>query len=210
MTSPAAAERALLCELFLAVGPDAPTLSGEWTTRDLAAHLVVRERRPDAGPGIVTGVLAEYSERVRLAEAERPYDEIVDRVRRGPPRWSPMRVDAVDRLVNTIEFFVHHEDVRRGGATFTPRNLEPALDEALASLIVPAGKLLTRKSTVGIVLAPNGHAATTIHRGEPTVAIGGPIGECVLFLYGRAAASAAELDGPADAVSELRATALGI
>ena len=48
MTSVAATERADLCDLFRAVGPDAPTLCEGWTTRDLAAHLVVRERRPDA------------------------------------------------------------------------------------------------------------------------------------------------------------------
>ena len=36
-----------LCDLFEEVGPDAPTLCGDWTTRDLAAHLVMRERRPD-------------------------------------------------------------------------------------------------------------------------------------------------------------------
>ena len=210
MTNPAAAERALLCDLFLDVGPDAPTLSGEWTTRDLAAHLVVRERRPDAGPGILTNVLADYSEAVRRTEAARPYEEIVERVREGPPRWSPMRVDAVDRVTNTIEFFVHHEDVRRGGATWSPRALSPELDDTLASLIGSAGKLLTRKSPVGVVLAADGHAAKTLHRGEPTVAVGGPLGECVLFLYGRAAAAQVEFEGTAEAVASLRATTLGI
>jgi len=210
VTNPAAAERDLLCDLFLDVGPDAPTLSGDWTTRDLAAHLVVRERRPDAGPGIVTNVLADYSEGVRRTEAARPYKEIVERVRKGPPRWSPMRVDAVDRVTNTIEFFVHHEDVRRGGATWSPRDLSPELEDTLASLIGPAGKLLTRKSPVGVVLAADGHAAKTLHRGEPTVAVGGPLGECVLFLYGRAAAAQVEFEGTAEAVASLRATTLGI
>ena len=31
----------------------------------------------------------------------------------GPPRLSPWRIDAVDRLINTVEYFVHHEDIRR-------------------------------------------------------------------------------------------------
>jgi uncharacterized protein (TIGR03083 family) len=44
----ARAERAALCDLFDEVGPDAPTLCAGWTTRDLAAHLVIRERRADA------------------------------------------------------------------------------------------------------------------------------------------------------------------
>jgi uncharacterized protein (TIGR03085 family) len=209
-SSPAAAERALLCDLFIEVGPDAPTLAGDWTTRDLAAHLVVRERRPDAGPGIVTNVLADYSEGVRRAEAERPYEEIVDRVRNGPPRWSPMRVPAVDRLTNTIEFFVHHEDVRRGATAWSPRQLAPELEQTLASLIGPAGKLLTRTSPVGVVVAPDGHPATTLHKGEPTVAVGGPLGECVLFLYGRTEAAQVEFEGPADAIAAMRAVTFGI
>ena len=45
-------ERAALVETMRTVGPDAPTLCGDWTTRDLAAHLVVREGRLDTTPGI--------------------------------------------------------------------------------------------------------------------------------------------------------------
>ncbi|MCW2608081.1 MAG: hypothetical protein JWO60_2774, partial [Frankiales bacterium] len=44
--SVAAAERAALLDLLAASGPDAPTLCPGWTTHDLAAHLVVRERQP--------------------------------------------------------------------------------------------------------------------------------------------------------------------
>ena len=50
-TRHARAERASLCDLLAEVGPDAPTLCEGWTTALLAAHLVVRERRPDGGPG---------------------------------------------------------------------------------------------------------------------------------------------------------------
>ena len=89
MPSPAAVERASLCDLFLEVGPDAPTLCGDWTTRDLAAHLVVRERRPDAAAGIVCRSVAGYSEKVRVAETERPWTELVERVRSGPAGVEP-------------------------------------------------------------------------------------------------------------------------
>ena len=89
--------------LFLEVGPDAPTLSGDWTTRDLAAHMVIRERRPDAAVGIVAAKLARYGERVRVEEAERPYEEIIERLRGGPPIWSPTRVDAVDALADRVD-----------------------------------------------------------------------------------------------------------
>lgn len=39
----------------LVAGPDAPTLGAGWKTRDLAAHLVVRESRPDAAAGVIGG-----------------------------------------------------------------------------------------------------------------------------------------------------------
>jgi uncharacterized protein (TIGR03085 family) len=210
MTSPAAAERSALCDLFLEVGPDAPTLCAGWTTRDLAAHLVVRERRPDAAAGIVLRPLAGYSEKVRRTEAARPWDELVELVRRGPPRWNPMRVDAVDRLANSIEFFVHHEDVRRARAGWVPRAIDLALEDALATSVGHGGRLLTRKVGVGIVLEPVGRPRIELRAGTPTVAIRGPLPEGVLYLYGRKDVAQVALDGPADAVATVRATQFGL
>ncbi len=57
----AQSERAALCDMFEAVGPDVPTLCDGWTARDLAAHLVVRERRPDAALGILAAPFAAHS-----------------------------------------------------------------------------------------------------------------------------------------------------
>ncbi|MFE3703838.1 maleylpyruvate isomerase family mycothiol-dependent enzyme, partial [Nocardia tengchongensis] len=54
-------ERQALVEAMAAAGPDAPTLCGEWTARDLAAHLVVRERRPDAAPRILLKTIAPHN-----------------------------------------------------------------------------------------------------------------------------------------------------
>jgi uncharacterized protein (TIGR03085 family) len=59
-------ERAALTDLMATLGPDAPTLCGGWTTRDLAAHLVVRERRPDIGIGAIVPGLNRWAERARL------------------------------------------------------------------------------------------------------------------------------------------------
>ena len=50
-----ASERTQLAKLLLEVGPDAPTLCGDWTTRDLAIHLYLRENRPDAAAGMFIG-----------------------------------------------------------------------------------------------------------------------------------------------------------
>src|SRR5690242_20953074 len=96
-------ERAALVESMRAVGPDAPTLCGDWTTRDLAAHLVVRERRPDATPGVAVKALSGWTESVQESYAERPYADLVELVRTGPGRLSPFALPGADKLFNTSE-----------------------------------------------------------------------------------------------------------
>jgi uncharacterized protein (TIGR03085 family) len=210
MTSVAAAERDALCDLFLEVGPEAPTLAGDWTTRDLAAHLVVRERRPDAAAGILIRPLAEYAEKVRRAEADRPWEQLVALVRRGPPAWNPMRLEPVDRLTNSVEFFVHHEDVRRARPEWRPRELEAALEDAMATIIGRGGRMLTRKADVGITLSPDGREPIRLRAGTPAVTISGPLGECVLYVYGRKSVAQVQLDGPPDAVSTVESASFGL
>ena len=63
--STAQKERAALVATMREVGPERSTLCGDWTTRDLAAHLVIRERRLDAAPGILIPKFADYTERVQ-------------------------------------------------------------------------------------------------------------------------------------------------
>ena len=210
MPSPARAERLALCELFVRLGPDAPTLLDDWTTRDLAAHLVIRERRPDAAAGIVVSILARHAERVRLQEKERPWDELVARVREGPPAWNPMHLEVVDTIANTVEFFVHHEDVRRAQDGWTIRELPSELEDALATALDRSGRLLTRKARVGIVLEPDGRQSIRLKRGDRVVTISGPIGEGVLYAYGRKDVAEVTLDGPDDAVAAVAATPLGL
>src|SRR5688500_6973155 len=90
-----ARERAQLADLLDELGPDAPTCCAGWTTAHLAAHLVVRERRPDAlaGYGLeeagVGGPLTAWSHRREdRLRSSTPYAEVVARLRSGPPRWS--------------------------------------------------------------------------------------------------------------------------
>ena len=80
------------------MGPDAPTLCEGWTTRDLLAHLVVRERRPDTVPGILIPALAGYTEKVRAKAAERDFGDLLADLASGPPLYSPFRL--VDRFAN--------------------------------------------------------------------------------------------------------------
>ena len=210
MASPARAERVALCDLFLEVGPDEPTLCGSWSTRDLAAHLVVRERRPDAAIGIVSHFFADHSEKVRVAEAERPWTEIVERVRTGPPAWNPMHLEPIDTAANSVEFFVHHEDVRRARAGWTARSLGADLESALADMVRRGGGMLTRTAKVGLVVIADGRDPMQLRTGPTTVTISGPIGECVLYLYGRKDVARVSLDGPADAMAKVAAASFGI
>jgi uncharacterized protein (TIGR03085 family) len=214
-TTPARREREALCELFLEVGPDAPTLCGEWTTRDLAAHLVMRERRPDGAAGIAIKKLAGYGEKVQNSIAATEWTELVDKVRTGPPIWSPMRISAVDELANTIEFYVHHEDVRRAGAEWTVRELDDELKAALAKTAGRMAKGMTRSSKIGVVLEPTDGGpvpATPIiaNKAVPSVTVRGPIGELVLFAFGRQAKSEVELLGNEDDVAAVRSASFGI
>ncbi|WP_206681030.1 maleylpyruvate isomerase family mycothiol-dependent enzyme [Actinomadura sp. J1-007] len=91
--NPARDERLLLCDALDLAGPDAPTKCAGWTAADLAAHLVVRETRPDAAPGILLPPLAFYTERVRRRAARSvPFGRLVERIRQGPPKFSPTRL----------------------------------------------------------------------------------------------------------------------
>lgn len=211
MTNVAQDERRRLADLFAEVGPDAPTLCEGWETRDLAAHLVLREGRPDGAIGVIVSPLSGYTDKVQGRIADRPWDQLVSTVRSGPPRWSPMRLGPVDRLANTIEFFVHHEDVRRAQPSWEPRDLSAEAREALHAALARAIKLLARKVPVGLELVPtDGGAPITAKRGEPLVTASGPIGELVLFVYGRTDHAHVTFDGTDDAVAAVRSAEFGV
>ncbi len=91
MSTPATRERQQFADELVAAGPDAPTLCDGWTTRDLASHVVIRERRPDAAAGIVIRALSGHTEKVQAKTAAGDWDALVEQVRSGPPKWSPTR-----------------------------------------------------------------------------------------------------------------------
>jgi uncharacterized protein (TIGR03085 family) len=182
------AERQLLCELFDKLGPEAPTLCGGWQTRDLAAHLVLRERRFDAAPGILISGLSGYTDRVQRTYAAKPWPELVSLVRGGPPRWSPFAIPAVNQMVNTTEYFVHHEDVRRAQPEWELRPADAARDKVLWLALQRVGRMGYRKSPVGVVLRrSDGGGEITAKRGPNMVSIVGEPGELLLHAFGRSA-----------------------
>ena len=201
-------ERAALVETLRAVGPDAPTLCEGWTTRDLAAHLVIRERRPDATLGIAIPPLAGYTDKVqKQVAAATDWDDLVKMIASGPPIYSPFKL--LDPLVNVSEMFIHHEDVRRAGPGWAPRALDSQTVSALRRPLTMISKITLAKSPARISLrTSDGKVLATGGHGRPVI-VTGQVGELLLFAFGRDAVQV-DFDGDADAVAEVKAAKRGM
>jgi uncharacterized protein (TIGR03085 family) len=210
MTRYAALERAALADALFEVGPDAPTLCAGWTARDLAAHVAVRERRPDAAAGIVVKPLAGWSDRVRRQYRDRySFPELVALVR-TPAWWSATSLPVLDEATNVVEFFVHTEDVRRGGPDRTPRDLPPGLTDALWRRVRSVSRLTLRRQPGGVRVVSPRHGEGRVGSTDPAVTITGSPGELLLFMLGRQRAAQVELTGPQQLTSRLSRARLGI
>ena len=207
-------ERQALCDTLVELGPDAPTLCDPWRTRDLAAHLVIRERRPDAAAGIWLHALAGHTERVQTALAQGDWDRLVETVRTGPPVWSPARLDRIDAIVNTVELVVHHEDALRGDGAVGPRREVPERTaRAVHAALRKSATLMFRRSPVGVRLVAPGRdpvAAGPEGPDAPVVTVTGEPVELLLVAYGRMRVAAVELEGAPDDIEALRAAHLGV
>jgi uncharacterized protein (TIGR03085 family) len=210
MPSLAQSERARLCETALAAGPDAPTLCGDWTVKDLAVHLVIREGDLLAAPGIAIKPLSFLTERASKNLGTKSLNQLVERVR-TPPRLSPFRIPAVDKAANTLEYFVHHEDIRRAATTWQPRDLSDHEQNALWASIGTAGKGLVRPAGVPVeIVWADKHRTRTLRSGDEPVTVTGLPSEIALFLFGRQQNTGLEFTGPEDRVAKLREAELGM
>jgi uncharacterized protein (TIGR03085 family) len=208
MSDYARLERRRLADLLLEVGPDRPTLCAGWTTRDLAAHLVVRDRRPDAMAGVLVPPLAGHGEHVRKQKAAEPFETVVAEVR-NPPWWSPVSNRLVDELSNTVEFFVHHEDVRRGEPGWAPRVLDEGEQRALWKAVKLTGRMSLRKLHLPVLLRSPGFGEVAIGGDTPVATLTGEPGELAMFLLGRQRAARVDVDGPPEVAERLRTARLG-
>jgi uncharacterized protein (TIGR03085 family) len=195
-------ERALLVTTMREVGPEQPTLCGDWTTRDLAAHLVVREGRLDTAPGILIPALADYTARVQNQIAsETDWDTLLDKIASGPPTLSPFKL--LDAVVNVAEMFIHHEDVRRAVTGWEPRELDAGTTAALARQVPLMARMALSKVPGHLSLrTPEGKTLATVGRG-PTVVVTGEPGELLMFVSGRDEARVT-FTGDDDAVRAVR------
>jgi uncharacterized protein (TIGR03085 family) len=202
-----------LADELLAAGPDAPTLCAGWITRDLAAHLVTRERRPDAGPGILLQPFAGWTDRVRNRYRDRySYPELIDMIRQ-PVRWSPLRIPALDELTNVAEFFIHREDVRRAEPGWQPRQLDDGLAGTLWRPVPGLARRWLRRIPAEVtVTAPGFGTFTSGHHprrtgdgtGRAAVTVTGEPAELILFFFGRRQVARVEITGPDAVVARMR------
>jgi uncharacterized protein (TIGR03085 family) len=201
-------ERAALVTTMRGVGPDHPTLCGDWSTRDLAAHLVVRERRIDAAPGIMIPALAAYTARVQeqVAAAD-DWNVLLDKIASGPPLLSPFKL--LDPVVNVAEMYIHHEDVRRAASGWEPRELDKAAVTALTRQVSLMARMALGSAPARVTLrTPDGKDLATAGRGESVVVTGAPL-ELLMFSSGRDEARV-EFTGDEAAIAAVKAGRKGL
>lgn len=169
--------RSSICDTFLEVGALAPTLCRGWLAQDLAAHLWLREHRPDALPGIA---LPRFSGRTAAVQAAGlhavGFEGLVAALRRpaGLGRLAPL---------NTVEHLIHHVDLSRANG------LEVPLTEADERALWPAAAALARRAAGRFggrleVTTPLGHRLA-LGTGDRPVHVAGRPSELLCLFSGR-------------------------
>ena len=161
---------------------------------------------------MISALADTTARRMKRAKDRYSFAEVVDKVRNGPPRASLFAVPKLGAQINTSEYFIHHEDVRRAQPSYEVRTLPGDQQEGLWKGIKLTAKSMTRKSPTGMVLGrPDG---TTVVAKQPTalgsVTVTGEPAELVLFCSGRQAVADVQLDGEAEAVEQLRNASFGL
>lgn len=200
----AADERSDFCDAALAVRPTAPTLCAGWTTVDLVAHVWTRENDPLSMPGIALPALAGFTERRNLAAVDRwGFRGLVELVRQGPPATSVFALPGMDEKANTVELFVHTEDIRRPNGL--PRRARtPGFEELAWQRVKGMARLFFRRAGSGVVLEREDTGESFRARpGTPNVVVVGQPSELLLFTFGRTRHADVRLLGPDAPVSAL-------
>jgi uncharacterized protein (TIGR03085 family) len=191
-------ERSALCDLLVDLGPDAPTLCEGWRSADLAAHLFVRDRRPDAIPGTLLKFAPARAWTKRVQDGARDtltWDALIAKVRSGPAAL----MMPFDNGANTREYFVHHEDLRRGQKGWEPRTLSVEDETALWGQLGRLRRAALLSSTIfhhppaASRLEAPGKAPLLLTKSGTGTVVQGPVGELVMWLNGRREAARVEI-----------------
>lgn len=121
-------------------------------------------------------------EEVERLVAERGFDSLVEAIRGGPPRLSVFGTAFTDKAGNALEFFIHHEGVRRVQAGYDKRELPSWAQDELWSSLGFTVRGLMRKAPVGAALkhSDTGELRVASKKGR-TVVVVGPPSELALF-----------------------------
>jgi uncharacterized protein (TIGR03085 family) len=123
----------------------------------------------------------------------------------------------MDERTNTVEYFVHHEDVRRAVPGWVPRELADG-EEADLWRRLRMARMLLRKAPVGVELARDDHGIAangdtlriTARNGTPVVTVIGTPAELTLWALGRNTVANVRFDGTDAAVRQLAGTRWGV
>ncbi len=190
-------QRALLCDLFLELGPLAPTLDEGWKTQDLAAHLWIREHKPWAMLGVMMEKYKSLTERIqRDALHTHGFIGLVEQL-----RTPPLLIRPVDSVMNGAEFFIHHMDVLR--ANDRDQTLSPEDEESLRAPLKMFATKVAKTFGDRLVLDTNDGKQLELGRGTTPVHVIGKPSELLLFVSGRTDNAKVELVGEPDAVKKL-------
>jgi len=202
-------ERSALCSTALVVGEDAPTLCEGWDVKDLICHLLLRESSLIGAPGMAVPALSGLTDREMHRLRRQPFAHLVERLESTKLR--AFALPPVDAAFNTLEYFVHHEDIRRAQPGWRRRALSHDDLATLWRAIKASGPTLLRRAGVPVVIrcTDNGETAT-LRSGQHPVEVSGPLSEIVLFLHGRDAVRDLEFSGPEEAVARLRDSGRGV
>ncbi|MCT1601470.1 TIGR03085 family metal-binding protein [Kocuria sp. p3-SID1433] len=189
MTNFAVVERRHLAALLRRVGPEAPTLCEGWLTRDLAVHLIERDSRPDLIAGTVLPKIPVLTKRAQEADAQlrgQDWAELVAKVEK-PAVYSPARLGPLDKRMNTAEFFVHHEDVRRAQESWHRRQLLQEEERDLWAALKLMGKPLLRPEQDSVLLVANGYGSVSGGKAKTSTVriVRGTPSELLLWAFGR-------------------------
>jgi len=156
--------------------------------------------------------LAGHTKRVQDDLARGDYAQLVEKVRH-PQSISLLQIGAVEEAMNLVEFFVHHEDVRRATPGWTARDLPEGYEQALLGRVRATTKLSARRFPGEIVAHALGAAGAEPIRagaGGERVEVHGAPGELLLFFTGRQRAANVEVTGPDELSEKLRGARLGL
>jgi uncharacterized protein (TIGR03085 family) len=201
-------ERKALVASALRAGPDAPTLCEGWDVKDLICHLLVRESSLLAATGIAVPAFAGLTDKEMKRLKRQPFERLVERLRAH--RLTFFALPPVDAAFNTLEYFVHHEDIRRAQPGWRRRTLSSEADDVLWKALRSQGAALVRSTGVPVVVRRTDTDETaTLLPGRSAVTLSGPVSEIVMYLHGRDEVRDISFAGPDDKVAQLRRSSLG-